>query len=585
MMLNYKLNKSIFFILVLLITFIPSLAQRQNDSINFYKEKIANPQGVSIDTILQYFDIVYQISNIKEQIVLLKKKANFLSEAKMYSVAERFYIDALELSQKNNYREVEANIYHTLGFFYYDRLNKNKRAYKCFLSARDIYEELENHRDLTIIKTNIAVYLSESGNLEESGKLLNEALECYIEEKDTSGQVFVNINIANLLRTKKEYHKSEILLYKLLDSFKLAKIDKSLVYYNLAINAIENEDYTKALLSVNKSIEISKSLKDEIQLIDLFYLKATIKTHEKNYKQAINLYDKAIKTCREIKDYSFLEELLLKKIDVVLKSKKLEKIEPIVQQIKQTHDSVSKDEKEVSYKEIFLENEINKKERSIDYQKTLLINEKKQSRFLFLIIVLGVFLLVATIFSYIQSKKNNYKRILLIAQEAKINKIELEKKREIEQLKMDNLKREIEGKRKELLIDIAYATKRKASIETMINKMDELSGKSIISKDDIQKLIIIAKKKFDEIIKEENSRSSIAQINKEFYDNLLQEHPNLSYTELKILSYIRLNLDTKEIAQLQNVSVDAVRKTRYRVRKKLNLKPNQSLEKYILQYR
>ncbi len=69
-----------------------------------------------------------------------------------------------------------------------------------------------------------------------------------------------------------------------------------------------------------------------------------------------------------------------------------------------------------------------------------------------------------------------------------------------------------------------------------------------------------------------------------FFNIMLHDFPNLTQTELKILAYIRINLSTKEIADIQNVSLDAIRKTRYRIRKKLELKPKQSLEKFILQY-
>lgn len=47
--------------------------------------------------------------------------------------------------------------------------------------------------------------------------------------------------------------------------------------------------------------------------------------------------------------------------------------------------------------------------------------------------------------------------------------------------------------------------------------------------------------------------------------------PDLSTSELKLAAYLRLNLSTKEIAQLMNISVRGVETSRYRLRKKLGL--------------
>jgi DNA-binding CsgD family transcriptional regulator len=47
---------------------------------------------------------------------------------------------------------------------------------------------------------------------------------------------------------------------------------------------------------------------------------------------------------------------------------------------------------------------------------------------------------------------------------------------------------------------------------------------------------------------------------------------------------LRVGLSTKEIADVQYVSIDAIRKSRYRIRKKLNLDSKESLEKFILKF-
>lgn len=62
---------------------------------------------------------------------------------------------------------------------------------------------------------------------------------------------------------------------------------------------------------------------------------------------------------------------------------------------------------------------------------------------------------------------------------------------------------------------------------------------------------------------------------------LKQKHPNISRTDLKLCAYLRLNFSSKEIAQLQNISIRAVEMHRYRLRKKLGLPTELSLSDYL----
>ena len=48
------------------------------------------------------------------------------------------------------------------------------------------------------------------------------------------------------------------------------------------------------------------------------------------------------------------------------------------------------------------------------------------------------------------------------------------------------------------------------------------------------------------------------KVNPDFFENLQKEFPELSKSDLKVLAYIKINLSTKEIAQMLNISVSAV---------------------------
>ena len=59
-------------------------------------------------------------------------------------------------------------------------------------------------------------------------------------------------------------------------------------------------------------------------------------------------------------------------------------------------------------------------------------------------------------------------------------------------------------------------------------------------------------------------------------------YPQLTNSDLRLCACLKLNLETKEIASLMNLSVRAVENSRYRLRKKLNIQPSQNLNEFFL---
>lgn len=67
----------------------------------------------------------------------------------------------------------------------------------------------------------------------------------------------------------------------------------------------------------------------------------------------------------------------------------------------------------------------------------------------------------------------------------------------------------------------------------------------------------------------------------DFLKKLERLYPELSGEEMKLCAYIRLNLSTKEIAQLKSITVPGVNKSRNRLRKKFDLDPSVDLIKFL----
>ncbi len=74
------------------------------------------------------------------------------------------------------------------------------------------------------------------------------------------------------------------------------------------------------------------------------------------------------------------------------------------------------------------------------------------------------------------------------------------------------------------------------------------------------------------------------KVHSNFLKTVKAHHPTLSAHELKLCAYLVMNLSSKEIAQLMNISVRGVEISRYRLRKKFGIPTETNLFNYLLQY-
>jgi DNA-binding CsgD family transcriptional regulator len=83
----------------------------------------------------------------------------------------------------------------------------------------------------------------------------------------------------------------------------------------------------------------------------------------------------------------------------------------------------------------------------------------------------------------------------------------------------------------------------------------------------------------------ENFSKNFDKVHSDFLVALKEKHPAITANELKLSAYLRMNLSTKEIAQLTNISVRGVEISRYRLRKKLEIPSEQNLFDYLMGFK
>ena len=87
----------------------------------------------------------------------------------------------------------------------------------------------------------------------------------------------------------------------------------------------------------------------------------------------------------------------------------------------------------------------------------------------------------------------------------------------------------------------------------------------------------------DQVDKEwENFTKHFDTVHSDFVVRVKEKHPAITGNEMKLCAYLRMNLSTKEIAQLMNISVRGVEISRYRLRKKLGIPTEMNLFEYLI---
>ena len=115
------------------------------------------------------------------------------------------------------------------------------------------------------------------------------------------------------------------------------------------------------------------------------------------------------------------------------------------------------------------------------------------------------------------------------------------------------------------------------------NDLDSLSKET---NPDIKRKIVQISRTIDSDIRLDNSWEQFElyfdQVHENFFKRLRSKHPELTPKDQKLCAYLRMNLTTKEIAPLLNISVRGVEISRYRLRKKLSLEPEENLVAFMM---
>lgn len=196
-------------------------------------------------------------------------------------------------------------------------------------------------------------------------------------------------------------------------------------------------------------------------------------------------------------------------------------------------------------------------------------------------LLLGYVAIMVLLFRLINSRYTKFYRReqekLIEDNRRKLNLMALKQNEEIMRIKNEQLQDNIEQKNKELAISTMAMIKKNQFMNALLNDLEPAVENPIVSR--VVRTIKRSLKNDDDW---EFFEQAFDNADKDFLKRLKELHPALTNHDLKLCAYLRLNLSSKEIAPLLNISVKSVDIKRYRLRKKMDLEHNQNLTEYIL---
>ena len=310
--------------------------------------------------------------------------------------------------------------------------------------------------------------------------------------------------------------------------------------------------YNQALEAYNKASSYYGEF--AFQKVSLINKKANVYYMLAEYENCLKAVEECILLSKEQNLQKQIEIALELKIKALNKLGLSSKIELLVEEILKNKDYRYSIQISQLLSGLESKNDILLKKREIEEEKA------KNSRIVFISIIIILILAFATAY-FISRKVYLDKQMIIVNQNEKIAKSELEhKKRELAAIST-NIVQENEQV-SNILKDLKYYS------SLLKSEKDRNSFSPLIKS--INR--ILSEKRKEDLYSDQFNAAYPG-----YLEYLTRTYPDLTTADLKLCTFLRMNLNTKEIAEIMGLSVRSVESRRYRLRKKLNLSKEEDL--------
>lgn len=476
----------------------------------------------------------------KDSTHLFDSRYNLASAFMMKGVTDSslFYFDEAEQYFHSEITPLEkGRFYGNVGILYYR--NEQLEA------AKSYYEEANSYFDASGDQRRMAMISSAIGSIYYQQDSLYRALDYYnkalVIKKSISDSLLMTTDIFNIG-----------LVFK-----NLGNIDSALVYLNRAKEL--NEKIGQEL----KSDGIYRSL------ADIYILQGRNVEALASAKKALELTQKLGSRYDISSSYETLANTYRASGDS-------DKAFSYFVRFKELNDSLVNNENTQLLADAREKYEAEKKEQEIVLLSQENANQKLRS--LLTAGSLGLVLIIVFTFGFLHINKRkkeielSEKERSIADSEKRLAQVELQN----EKLKSDHIKNELTNYALHLVEKNEFLDYIKARLSEI-----KLTSKNI----DLKKEITSLELKIYQNVNIQNDMSEfqrkVEQISEGFYYSLQEKHNYLTKNEQRLSALLRLNLSSKEIASILNISVKSVDQSRYRLRKRLGLAKDENLTSFL----
>jgi len=527
------------------------------------------------------------ISNIYAQDI--NKKSDFitlqadslLEDNKIISALD-LYKQGLDVSIKEKDSISQFHIYIRIGLLYERISNYNKSADN-YYDAFKIAKEQNN-------KANLADAYNRLGNLFILDEEYDKAYDYFIKssklEKEFGNERGIAAtynNIGEVYRYKGEndkaieFYKKAILINKKMDNKEWLAIN----YENIGTIHHKKGDLKLAYDYYMKALAYAKEINDRFGITSISNNIGRLYFDRYELKKSLEYLNTAYNEAFNISSPEYIKDAAKNLSDVYYTMGEYKKAYAYFQIYIRNYDKIKQASESRKIEQLETDHELDKKDKEIQILEQKNQNSKLQMYVMILIVVLIV---ITSLLTYNRIKiKHKKTKDLLIANEQRIEAEKILAETQIKniELEKEKLKDDLKYKNKELMNFALHIIHKNDFLVNVKNELKSIKSKDINTSKQIRELLIKINQSQRLTEELDKFQENVENANKEFFEKLSKSYPDLTPNERRLAALLRINLSSKEIASLNNISIKAVEMGRYRLRKKLDLSTNDGLNDFF----
>lgn len=554
------------------------ISLRCKDLTSYTPEKFVDTKEMKLKNIKLVFIIFFALnlySNTDSLFIELNAgNVNKNQQAKIYSqiateyfLSEKFpqsleyYKYALSIYQSENNQKRTASVYKNIGAVY-SEINDYDNSLKFYLDALIIAEDIDAKPTIALINFNLGRLFIKLENFNQALEKINSSLLFYEEDKNTFNKNLINCyaNLGIAYGKLENLDSALIFFNKALLMFPEDDlINKGGVLNNIGAIYYKKTKFNDALYHYNKALKYFRESENTRGIgIALFNI-AKIHADKKEANLAEDFFKEAIPYLEEGNSIYYLHNCY-KELSAFNEEKgEIKKSLEYYKLYTRAKDSIMNTETLNKVASLQIQYNIKKEELKIE----LLEKDNKIKTIQKYILIMSLIILVVIGLLFYRFFKTKIKN----------NKL----KQELLKSEKKQLKSELEYKNKELETFALQIIQKNEFLENLKNEVKKVSGDSKQLKNisvNISQNLYLEKDR-------EEFQHHLDKIHESFFLRLETKFPKLSKNEKRLCSLLAIDLSSKDIATIINISPESVKKSRYRLRKKLSLSTEDNLSEFL----